>query len=416
MELLRLLCMRCILSFICCQVLLEILQSIGRFETSNYDSNLLLHSALATMKSLLNFGLYMSPATPNERKPEGSVSSSTTQFSLLLRILISLLGTQGEEHFTYDTLSAPIIDAKLLILDMLLLAMDLRLSPRLREIFFFFDRNLSAAYKKPSKSVVQKGDLKPFPYNSDELQELFKRLFSAAVPNTDIVLFPDPLTSSGELLTVDMFTISILGLSKYQGHAEMQSRAFAMLIRHRGQKEALVAAMKASCLVVHPQLRQANSTIQAEVENLHSQVKWLAYPASASTSEAIRTGRAAIPRWCNMCTEGSLIHLDGNPLQINQFFATKLAQTLFNHGAHKYAIRILRLEAFDSRIRSANLDELLRGCDLDNDQMISENEYELINTRVSAWVFGEGTDDTLLPAWSQNNNHAGAFRLHVYLF
>merc|ERR1712166_897554 len=86
-------------------ILVKTLTSNGCFKTYDSDGSLLLMSCLTTMNVLLQFGMYTN-AEAQEQQGGSSLSD-------LLRVLIELLGTENEDHFTYDVFTAPIINAKL---------------------------------------------------------------------------------------------------------------------------------------------------------------------------------------------------------------------------------------------------------------------------------------------------------------
>ena len=280
----------------------------------------------------------------------------------------SCSGITGEEYFSYDIFTAPIIEAKLIVMDMLRCTADLQVSARLHSVYSFFDTQIQG---QACTSETQE-----FSYNTGQLKELFKEMFASPIPHSNIVLIPndvepniDEFDEDGKLTWTmsappDELTLKLLQLTRYES-LQMQSRAFEILFRHRGQPEALVSAMRKSCPIVHPDMLVANLLVQAEVHRLRPQIKWLAYPASSNRATAVRACSDAMPRWCKMSTEGDNIDLGGKQIKVDEFFSKKLAETLFAHDAHYLAIQILELDINLIDLTSLQLRQLVEECDLD---------------------------------------------------
>ena len=142
-------------------------------------------------------------------------------------------------------------------------------------------------------------EMEKFPYDKGKLETLFGHIFSEPIPNTNVVLNPNTTESNKDELdadkkliwttsaTPDDLTLKLFQLTQYES-LQIQSRAFAMVFRHRGQKEALVSAMKEAYLVVSPVLAVANRKLEGEVQALRPQLKWLSYPVSPNRAAGLK--------------------------------------------------------------------------------------------------------------------------------
>ena len=287
-------------------------------------------------------------------------------------------------------------------MDIILALADMRVCARLQTVYAFFDDRLAQ-----TKCTA---DMEEFPYDKAQLKELFGKMFSDPIPNTDVVLIPngvgintEQMDDEGKLIWTksvepDDLTRKLLHLTIYDS-LQIQSKAFAMLFRHRGQKEALVSLMKNACLVVHPDMVVANAMIEVEVQALRPHIKWLSYPASEHRAAAIEHSIKTLSKWCDMCTVGTTIDLGMRTIEVDEFFARKLAENLFNLGGHRYAIKLLDIDIKAVDLTSLQLNDIIMACDVDHNGTMDSDEYQECCKKLGRWVLGDEADiDVHLPS------------------
>ena len=158
-----------------------------------------------------------------------------------------------------------------------MLAFDYRLNHRLQVVFEYFHTHCSL--EQHSQMVNHPSPM----HNRRELNQMAKDIFSGRMLHPDFVISGN----QKDLSQLDRLTQMLLMLTQYD-EKELQVKAFSVLVRHRGQPEALLSCMSwGTCLIDHRLLVPIPPLILENISNLRVAKKWLAHPACEEKTRAM---------------------------------------------------------------------------------------------------------------------------------
>lgn len=257
----------------------------------------------------------------------------------------------------------PIVAAKLELLDMCLCFFDYRMNARMHTVFKTFGSRIDA-----HESL-----------QDEQLDGVMAEVFAGGYLSKEFVIDQ----SCENISYPDNFTCKLLGLTRYNS-VELQLKSLSLLVRHRGQKEALAQCMSKACLVYDLELAVIVGSVEREANEVRSLVKWLASAGSPSGLRAIQVCTVLFPKWCSLCTPNVTADylVGGQPVNIDSDMVCKLKQILRLLRTHEYVAAILGLPQLIADLSEVRLRQMLHEGDTNDDGVIDMAEFEVLCSKL----------------------------------
>ena len=234
----------------------------GDFETNMFTKRLLLVLGL-----LVRYGKFTKQhdgGFTTYGTKELNINKADSKVMELIPILMTMLETGVDTCTSKTSLTAPAIEAKAWILDTLWCILDHQANQNMHQLFTVYDQEFESAYSKhldaangtprslwDEKKISQ---LVEQLFRDSPLQKVFSRAYTVGNPTLEAGETPE---NDDATFVPDYFTTVLLGLTKYDD-TKLKIKAFRMLIRHLGTKEALTSQMGQVCLTNSPSIIAGN--------------------------------------------------------------------------------------------------------------------------------------------------------------
>ena len=183
--------------------------------------------------------------------------------------------------------------------------------------------------------------------------------------------------------------LSLLGYD-YQ---PIRAKALSLLVSHFEQRFDLIRTMKATQVIVFPEMAYASNLLAMDLNEVRRNFKWICAPSDSKRGSAFKTCGVILERLYSLCNRGAVVQLGPYQVEIDAARKQKFQELLANLGAFDILIRMCHVSLIPpSELPRNNLQEMFTEYDTDGSGEFDKDELQAVAQALLEKVGVQGSD------------------------